>query len=731
MVSTYVSYDLVTRDMSKSLQRVSQEPQVSKDAAYYKANIGNVKTVDDLLKDDRLYDYTMTANGLSDMIYAKGFMKKVLESDLTDQNSFANKLTDDRYREYAASFNFSKETTDIQTSNQEDDLIGLYKQSLTNQQDDAATETSYFDTAIDQVKSVDDLLNNSRLTEYVLKANGLDTQYYSTDFLKKVLTSDPNDSTSYVNTLTTNKQTYLNMIAALGFNTDGSLKNSTAMTASAKEDMELSYLETVPSTEGDYQAGRETDYYKEKLATVTKASDITGDSRLFSYVKTALGLNPNMLKSTFENIVTSDLSDPKSYANTESTDGSYAKIAKMFNFDTNGDVAAGNAQNSDQLSTLTAQYMTNYSAADDKTTQSNIDFYSTQMKSIDTVDKLMGNERVYNMVMQAFDIDQTQYSKATIKKVLTSDVNDPKSYVNMTHNKALISLASAFNFKSDGTAGVPLLAQSESTITNTAKDYIVQKTRFLTGKDQTTAKAAAEKDAQYYQDNIVKVRTSADLIKDRKLVDFVLTSDGLDPSKVSNDMLKQLFSSDLSDPKSFANSQDDERYAEFVASFNFNTDGKLDKSTVMGAQNRGTMVNTENLYLHQTLETEQGDSNAGVRLALYFQRKAPTITSSYDILGDSALLEVYRTAFSLPSDMSSMDIDQQAKVIDKQMDLKDLNDPTKLDKFLKRFTAMYDIANNTGVSSSASAALAILGGGTTSASISADLLTSVNALNHS
>ena len=42
------------------------------------------------------------------MTYAKAFMKKVLDSDLNDQNSFANKLTDKRYADFVASYNFEK-----------------------------------------------------------------------------------------------------------------------------------------------------------------------------------------------------------------------------------------------------------------------------------------------------------------------------------------------------------------------------------------------------------------------------------------------------------------------------------------------------------------------------------------------------------------------------------------------------------------------------------------------
>ncbi|THF50948.1 DUF1217 domain-containing protein [Allorhizobium terrae] len=727
MVSTYISYDIITRDMKTSLNRVAQEKQVTRDSQYYKDNIGKIKTVDDFMANDRLYQYSMKANGLEDMIYAKAFMKKVLESDLTDKDSYANKLADSRYRNFAASFNFSAATVDSQTEKQEEDVLGLYKQSLVTEGDDAKSEVMYYDSAIDQVTDVDSLLQNSRLTTFVLKSYGLDTKYYSTDHLKQVLTSDVNDPNSYVNTLTTNKSDYLAMAKAFSFNTDGTLKNATAQTADQKTAMEDNYLSVVPSTETAFKAERETDYYKSKLANVTKVSDITGDSRLFSYVKTALGLNKNMLMSTFENIVTSDLNDPQSYANTQGdgTGGNYSKIAAMFNFDANGNATAGNAQNSSQLDQTTAQYMTKYGEGDQADLTALTTYYSTQMKSISNVDDLLNNQKVYGVLTKAFGIEQDEFSKATLRKVLTSDMSDKNSYANQTRDKRLISLATAFNFKSDGKADVPLLAQSERTITTIAKDYIVQKTRFLKDKELDDAKTKANADAQYYQENIVKVSSVSDLLKDRKLVDFVLTSKGLDPKTVDNDMLKKLFASDLNDPKSFANTQKDERFAGFVASFNFGTDGKINKSYSEGVQDRGNIVKTNNLFLHQTMEQEQGDDNGGVRLALYWQRMAPTITSAYDILGDTALLEVFRTAFSMPKEMSNMSIEQQAKIVESKLNLKDLNNPDLAKKFISRFTAMYDLNNGTG-STSANAALAILGGSDGSTGISATLLESLN-----
>ena len=95
MLSTYTSYNLITKDMLKSLNRTGSEAVNQREADYYKENIGKVATVDEFLDDYRLYSYAMKAYGLEDMIYAKAFMRKVLDSDMSDANSF---VTANKYR---------------------------------------------------------------------------------------------------------------------------------------------------------------------------------------------------------------------------------------------------------------------------------------------------------------------------------------------------------------------------------------------------------------------------------------------------------------------------------------------------------------------------------------------------------------------------------------------------------------------------------------------------------
>lgn len=101
-----LQYRVITKDYDRSLARVAQESIVKRESDYYQANIGKVKTIDDFLKDTRLFKFAMKAYGLEDMDYAKGFMKKVLTEGVSNKNSYANKLTDERYRQFAKAYDF-------------------------------------------------------------------------------------------------------------------------------------------------------------------------------------------------------------------------------------------------------------------------------------------------------------------------------------------------------------------------------------------------------------------------------------------------------------------------------------------------------------------------------------------------------------------------------------------------------------------------------------------------
>ncbi|ACS59461.1 MULTISPECIES: DUF1217 domain-containing protein [unclassified Rhizobium] len=718
MVSTYVSYLSVARNLNASLSSVASQATVSRDSAYYKENIDKVTTVDEFMSDYKLYSYAMKAYGLEDMTYAKAFMTKVLESDLSDSSSFANSLSDTRYAEFAAAFKFAGETKTAQSDVQRDNLLDAYEESFDTEADDIADATDYFEENISSITSVDDLLSSSKLKNYVLTAFGLSTEYTSTSFLKSVLTSDLEDADSFVNQL--DDAVYVNLAKAFNFNEDGSTDGD--VMSEDQISLVTSAYAVASATIASSETGEAYDtYFAAQIGNITSVDELMSDDKLVSYLRTAYGLTD----SETDNFISAALKS----ADVADAIG-LSDLHDAFNFDEDGDLADGDtAQTSDQTATTTAAFDENYQVlVANASTEDATDNYTTRIASVTSIDDfLVSNDddddddnddlpELWEMALRAYDIDPDSVSRSEVRKILESDPADSKSYVNSLDDDRFVAFRKAFNFDDNGDVTVPLQAMSESVVDDYAAYYKQNKIRYLEGAELTEATDAANDEITYFREQMATITTASEFLADDRLVSFALEAKGLDPDDVTSDELEKMFSSDLDDEDSYVNKLDDNRFAELVGAFNFDQDGNISADPTGTVQQRGDVLETIDAYVRLTLEDDQGDSNTGVRLALYFQRKAPEISSAYNILGDSALFEFFTTTFNLSSYVSNMDVDKQAEMVDNFIDMKDLSDPDKVDDLIKRFTAMYDMANGTGTTSSA---LSILTG---SATISADTL---------
>jgi hypothetical protein len=857
MTSTYLSYTLDTKDMTATLARVASQTETKREAAYYKANIGSVKTVDDLMGNYQLYSYAMKAYGLEDFTYAKAFMKQVLTSDLSNSSSFANRLNDPKYKAIAAAFNFGSSTTSTaqtsdtlttmfgsstdSSSDDSDASIGLYQQSFTDEETSAKTASDNYDAEIGSVKNVDDFLSDTDLRDYVLKGYGIDPTDISNSFLKSMLTSDVSDPNSFVNVNGSDADKAI--AAQFNFNADGSIKTTTpdadtsyyqanignvtsvdqlvadpklfdyvktaygigsdvtgddfvaavedsgtatnegltsvvaqfnfqsdgtvASGSSAQTADQISttstnyatnytsqvqtigqkgavmeaYNTTVPSFVTTAAAADDAAYYKANIGSVTSVEGLTSDTRLFDYVKIASNLqslDPQASENTLKYDFETSVEDP-TYAKLVG----FSNVVSQFNFQSDGTVASGTqAQTATQLAATTAAYATNYQTEQSTAEADAVTNYKTRIASVKNITQFFASNatadsdtsndsdpELYQMALRSFGIGEDEITKAKMKKIMESDPYDPKSYVNTLKDPRFVKLAKAFNFDSSGTLKQPVTALSTTQVNSYISQYSTEEKRGLSGAALTAAVATIKTDGTYFATNIDKVTSVSDLLANSKLTDFILKASGIDPKKVTTATLKKAFASDPDDSKSFVNTEDGAQFKDIVEAFNFGTDGSMVDTKIGTAQNKGALDATNELYLHQTLESQEGDTNDGTRLALYFQRMAPNINSVYDIMGDSALYSVITTTYSLPSAISSMNVDDQATLLKKFINVDDLHDPTKLNSLLQRFSVEYDLQNNTG--STTSSALSILQGSSSSVGISADTLLSIAQLSSS
>ena len=237
--------------------------------------------------------------------------------------------------------------------------------------------------------------------------------------------------------------------------------------------------------------------------------------------------------------------------------------------------------------------------------------------------------------------------------------------------------------------------------------------------DQTLAKPDVQRDTDYYLAHIGEVKSIDDFIGNYRLFSYAMKAFGLSDMTYAKAFMRKVLTDGVSDSASFANKLSDTRYLEFATAFDFA--GQGEDVTAAAAATSGTVSK----YVRQTLEEDAGATDDGVRLALYFERKAPSITNAYQILADPALLKVAQTALGISSLTGSADVDKQAAMLSNGIDFSDFQDIGKLRTFIQRFSTMYDSQNDT---SSTSTAPSILINQPIEMGISADMLTSLQNL---
>jgi hypothetical protein len=206
--------------------------------------------------------------------------------------------------------------------------------------------------------------------------------------------------------------------------------------------------------------------------------------------------------------------------------------------------------------------------------------------------------------------------------------------------------------------------------------------------DNVAAKPQVSRETAYYLSHIEDVKSVDDFLADKRLFSYAMKAFGLGDLTYAKGLMRKVLVEGIDTRDSFANTLSDPRYREFAEVFNFARYGET--TTVFDRTRQGTV----DRYIRQTLEEDAGAQNEGVRLALYFERKAPTVTSALGILADAALLKVVQTALGISPATALMDIDKQAEMIARRLDIDDLKDPEKIAILLGRFASLWDLGSS-------------------------------------
>lgn len=310
--------------------------------------------------------------------------------------------------------------------------------------------------------------------------------------------------------------------------------------------------------------------------------------------------------------------------------------------------------------------------------QRETEYYLANISKVTSIEEFVDDYRLFNYAMKAFGLQDMAYAKAFMVKVLEEGVEDPNSFANKLTDKRYAEFARAFDFARHG---------AEATSFNPAQQGAIGLYTLAATSEGIPAEVQ-KAETTYYVQTISTVTSIDGLLANDRLLDYALRAHGLQEHASDKAFLRKLLEGGVENAAALGKT--DEEKAEFEAfarAYNFAEYGA--EATTFTKAGTGTV----GAYLRQTLEEDAGSQNEGVRLALYFERKAGGITNWYEVLGDRALGQVVRGALGLPDAFAQADIDKQVKFFESRLDIEDFKDPEKLSRFLSRFAAMWE-ANN-------------------------------------
>lgn len=179
-LSTYTA--LEKSDQTRAVSKFRSSVQVTRDVEQFKQQVASIKTPEDLLKNRKVMTFVLSAYGLDSEINYLGRIKAVLNSDLSNQNSIANRLSDRRYRELASELQVS--ATGVKTIKADATIGKIVERFITNEyekklgeQDVAVREARYFAKNIGKASTVYEILGDPVLRTVVTDTLGLPPQF--------------------------------------------------------------------------------------------------------------------------------------------------------------------------------------------------------------------------------------------------------------------------------------------------------------------------------------------------------------------------------------------------------------------------------------------------------------------------------------------------------------------------------------------------------------------------
>lgn len=106
-IGGYGGWKVLERTLERQTTAFEQSTSIKREVEHFKEKMPQITSADQLLSDRQSLSVALGAFGLSDDINNTAFLKRLMTDGVEDGAALANRLSDTRYREFAAAFDFS------------------------------------------------------------------------------------------------------------------------------------------------------------------------------------------------------------------------------------------------------------------------------------------------------------------------------------------------------------------------------------------------------------------------------------------------------------------------------------------------------------------------------------------------------------------------------------------------------------------------------------------------
>ena len=448
---------------------------------------------------------------------------------------------------------------------------------------------------------------------------------------------------------------------------------------------------------------REAEYFRENIGKVSTAAELLRDDRLYEFALTAFGLSDQIPNKEFiGNVLDQGVFDPFTDFTSEERllgqdQNGINQIAEAFWFSEEFILPSLREDAIvDAVDDLTNRYVAANGGVLTDALVTEINYFNDRIVSITSGEDLVKDERLLRLVLSAYNQEDQIGNGELIGKAIDAGVYNPGAAVRKTGSLANTlndsrydAFARGFAFNEIGDQNT----KSSEFVENVIDRYSVERleAQAKEARDSELPRNAIsgviQRDSEYFLENIGKVTSIEEFLDNDRLYRYALTAFDLESQIDSKGLVRKVLEEGVEDDDALANQLIDKKFRDFAAAFGFAEVG------TRNTRNPNFAADVVERYERVAVETDAGEDNIGVRLGAYFDRQAGGLTSWFSFLGDQALREVLFTAFVLPDEMQQTNPDKLVQIFESRFDIEDFADPVERQKFIERFTLMYDIRN--------------------------------------